>query len=82
MGVPDRSGRRAPGWCRPRTESGQLHPRAVPLYNALHMFAGPVTFGAISLWLAPLWIGAALTWTAHVLFDHALGFGLRDYAGR
>mgnify|MGYP006198445953 CR=1 FL=1 len=24
---------------------GQLHPRAVPLYNALHRFAGPAVLG-------------------------------------
>ena len=60
---------------------GQLHPRAVKLYNALHMFAGPTALAAVSFWLAPVWLGAALAWTAHVLFDRAVGFGLRDHAG-
>jgi hypothetical protein len=60
---------------------GQLHPRAVKLYNALHMFAGPTALAVVSFWLAPVWLGAALAWTAHVLFDRAVGFGLRDHAG-
>jgi hypothetical protein len=60
---------------------GQLHPRAVKPYNALHMFAGPTALAVVSFWLAPVWLGAALAWTAHVLFDRAVGFGLRDHAG-
>ena len=32
---------------------GQLHPRAVKLYNALHMFAGPTALAVVSFWLAP-----------------------------
>ena len=60
---------------------GQLHPRAVKLYNALHIFAGPTALAVASFWLAPVWLGAALAWTAHVLFDRAIGFGLRDDAG-
>jgi hypothetical protein len=60
---------------------GQLHPRAVKLYNALHMFAGPTALAVASFWLAPVWLGATLAWTAHVLFDRAIGFGLRDDAG-
>ena len=35
----------------------------------------------VSFWLAPVWLGAPLAWTAHVLFDRAVGFGLRDDAG-
>jgi hypothetical protein len=35
---------------------GQLHPRAVKLYNALHMFAGPTALAVVSFWLAPVWL--------------------------
>ena len=59
----------------------QLHTRAVKLYNALHILAGPTALAVVSFWLAPVWLGAALAWTAHVLFDRAVGFGLRDHAG-
>src|SRR5688572_11794484 len=46
----------APGLAR-----GQLHPRAVPLYNALHTFVGPLLFGiAALLWLGPPWVVAAV----------------------
>ena len=54
---------------------GQLHPRAVKLYNALHMFAGPTALAVVSFWLAPVWLGAALAWTAPVLFARPVGFG-------
>jgi hypothetical protein len=60
---------------------GQLHPRAVKLYNALHSFAAPTALAVASFWLAPAWFGAAFAWMAHVCFDRAVGFGLRDNAG-
>jgi hypothetical protein len=60
---------------------GQLHPRAVPLYNALHVLAGPAVLAVAAWWLGRPWLGAALAWCAHVLFDRAVGFGLRDRAG-
>jgi len=62
-------------------EPGRLHPRAVGLYNALHVFAGPALLGVASLWLGPVWLGGALAWAAHVLVDRAAGYGLRDRAG-
>jgi disulfide bond formation protein DsbB len=60
---------------------GQLHPRAVKLYNALHSFAAPTALAVASFWLASAWLGAAFAWMAHVCFDRAVGFGLRDNAG-
>src|ERR687892_1668277 len=30
---------------------GQLHPRAVSLYNALHRFAGPIALGIVAAFL-------------------------------
>src|SRR5688572_10833532 len=53
---------------------GQLHPRAVPAYNALHRFWGPAL-------LTPLLPVAGLAWALHVAFDRAVGFGLRTRDG-
>lgn len=63
-------------------QRGQLHPRAVPLYNALHTVAGPVALGllAIATGTASLQI-AALAWGFHVALDRAVGYGLRTRDG-
>jgi Domain of unknown function (DUF4260) len=60
---------------------GQLHPRAVPLYNALHRLIGPALLIATAFWVGVPWLVAGLAWAAHVAFDRALGYGLRDPAG-
>ena len=62
---------------------GQLHPRAVPLYNALHRFAGPdVLFAAVVIGsLGPAWLIGALAWAFHIALDRALGYGLRTRDG-
>jgi len=62
-------------------EKGQLHPRAVPLYNALHSFVGPVALGAASLALGPTWLAAALAWGTHIAVDRAVGYGMRTPEG-
>jgi Domain of unknown function (DUF4260) len=62
-------------------ERGQLHPRAVPLYNALHRFGGPLLLGGSAFWFGRAWLVAALAWGAHIGFDRALGYGLRDRSG-
>jgi Domain of unknown function (DUF4260) len=59
----------------------QLHPRAVPLYSALHRFGGPVLLGLSAYWAGAPWLVAALAWAAHIAFDRALGYGLRGRAG-
>jgi hypothetical protein len=67
----------APGLAR-----GRLHPRAVPLYNALHVFAGPLLLGTVAiLWLGAPWLVGALAWAAHVAVDRSLGIGLRTPEG-
>ena len=62
---------------------GQLHQRAVPLYNLLHRFCGPLALGAASLafGLAPAWTVGALAWGVHVAVDRAVGYGLRTRDG-
>jgi hypothetical protein len=62
---------------------GQLHPRAVPAYNLLHRFAGPLVLGVLALagvLPANLLVGA-LAWAFHVALDRSLGYGLRTRDG-
>jgi hypothetical protein len=67
----------------PGLAPGQLHPRAVPLYNALHRFAGPVvllvlaTTGVLGL----PWFILGLGWATHIAMDRAAGYRLRDRDG-
>lgn len=62
---------------------GRLHPRAVPLYNALHHPAGPVALAVVVATgvLATPWLIAAGAWAAHIAIDRALGYGLRTREG-
>jgi len=59
---------------------GQLHPRAVPFYNALHTFVAPALVGLafVLLGLSPL---GPLAWALHIAFDRTLGYGLRTRDG-
>lgn len=66
----------APGLAR-----GQIHPRAVPLYNAVHRFWAPALLVAVGLGAGPGWITAGLAWIAHIALDRSLGFGLRNAEG-
>lgn len=67
----------APGLAR-----GQLHPRAVPLYNVLHHPAGPLLLGvAALLWLGVPWLAGALAWGLHIAVDRAVGYGPRTPEG-
>jgi hypothetical protein len=63
-------------------EQGQLHPRAVPIYNAVHRFWVPALMvaGGLVTW-SPNWLAAGLAWTAHIGIDRSLGFGLRTPDG-
>jgi Domain of unknown function (DUF4260) len=68
---------------RTHSERGQLSPRAVPSYNAVHRVWGPlaliavyfVAFHELAL------LAGALAWLSHIAVDRTLGFGLRDQAG-
>jgi Domain of unknown function (DUF4260) len=61
---------------------GQLHPRAVPLYNALHRFAGPVAFAAFAAMFLPAgYLVGALAWGLHIAIDRVAGYGLRTPDG-
>ncbi len=64
-------------------ERGQLHPRAVPLYNLVHRFWGPVLLGAAALAasLPAAWLVGALVWATHVAVDRAVGYSLRTRDG-
>jgi uncharacterized protein DUF4260 len=55
---------------------GQLHPRAVPLYNALHRFPGPIVLAFV-----PGFQVGALAWALHIAVDRAVGYGLRSRDG-
>jgi F0F1-type ATP synthase membrane subunit c/vacuolar-type H+-ATPase subunit K len=54
---------------------GQLHPRAVSLYNALHRFWGPLALAVAALAAGlPLgYVAGASAWGVHVAFDRAIG---------
>ena len=70
------------GW-GPGLAHGQLHPRAVPAYNAVHRPVGPAVL-ALAVPLAGLgagWLVAALAWGAHIALDRSLGYGLRTRDG-
>ena len=62
---------------------GQLHPRAVRLYNLAHRFWGPLALlaGAVLLPLSAGWLIGGLAWTFHVSLDRTLGYGLRTPDG-
>ena len=61
---------------------GQLHPRAVPLYNALHHPAGPVALAAVAVAFMPAgYVVGALAWGLHLVVDRVAGYGLRTPDG-
>ena len=61
---------------------GQLHPRAVLLYNALHRFAGPVAFGVLAAAFLPAgYLVGAIAWGLHIAVDRVAGYGLRTPDG-
>jgi len=64
-------------------EKGQLHPRAVRLYNLVHRFWLPLVLMTLASFdLVPLgyFIGG-LAWCFHISLDRALGYGLRTRDG-
>lgn len=61
---------------------GQMHTRAVPLYNLLHSLALPVALGVASVtWLGLPWLVAGLAWALHITLDRTMGYGLRTKDG-
>lgn len=61
---------------------GQINPRAVPLYNAVHRFWAPGALVIVATALmSPGWVAGGLAWIAHIAFDRSLGFGLRSREG-
>jgi hypothetical protein len=68
----------APGLAR-----GQLHPRAVPFYNALHRFWGPLALAVAALAAGlPLgYVAGAIAWGFHVAVDRAIGLRPRSPDG-
>jgi Domain of unknown function (DUF4260) len=63
-------------------KGGQLHPRAVPLYNALHRFAGPVALAIVAAAVLPAgYLVGALAWALHIAVDRVAGYGLRTPDG-
>ena len=67
---------------RPGLERGQLDPRAVPFYNAVHRFPAPVVLIVLALVLHQYALtSAGLAWSAHIAIDRSLGFGLRTKEG-
>jgi len=66
----------------PGLARGQLHPRAVPLYNALHHWAGPILLGVASVvWFGLPWLAGALAWALHIAVDRVAGYGPRTAEG-
>jgi hypothetical protein len=62
---------------------GQLHPRAVPVYNAVHRAWGPALLivGASTGLLGTAALVAGLAWGVHVALDRTVGYGLRTPEG-
>jgi len=67
----------------PGLAKGQLHPRAVGLYYALHRLWGPLVLAtlAIASLVPGGYLIGALTWAFHIALDRAIGYGLRSRDG-
>jgi hypothetical protein len=65
----------------PNLEKGQLHPRAVRLYNAAHSYWGPALLAAGAIVLPSGYLIGALAWAFHISLDRAVGYGMRTRDG-
>jgi Domain of unknown function (DUF4260) len=65
----------------PALQKGQLHPRAVPLYNALHSFWGPAVLALAGIVLPLGAVIGALAWALHISIDRTVGYGMRTRDG-
>jgi hypothetical protein len=64
-------------------EKGQLHRRAVPLYNLVHRYWLPLalaTVAAVGRQTRGYFVGA-LAWAFHISVDRTVGYGLRTRDG-
>ena len=70
------------GYVQPHAR-GQLAPRAVPLFNAMHHPIPPLAVLGLAAAgvLPPLWFVGALAWLSHIVIDWAMGDGLRTSDG-
>jgi Domain of unknown function (DUF4260) len=62
-------------------EKGQLHRRAVPLYNALHSYWGPALLALACILLPAGAFVAPLAWAFHISLDRSVGYGMRTRDG-
>jgi hypothetical protein len=62
-------------------EQGQLHPRAVRLYNAAHSYVGPALLAGAAVVLPSGYLVGALAWAFHISLDRAVGYGMRTRDG-
>ncbi|KUN05048.1 hypothetical protein AQI95_16200 [Streptomyces yokosukanensis] len=68
----------------PRMAKGQLPPRAVPYYNAMHRALVPLALLVACTVLPVTWppaVAALCGWLAHISYDRAFGYGLRTKEG-
>ncbi len=66
----------------PPERPGLMPRRVVPLYNAVHHWAGPVLLGAAALALGSAPLGVlALSWASHLAWDRGVGYTLRNRDG-
>jgi len=67
----------------PGLANGRLHPRAVPLYNALHRFWGPLALGALAAFgiVSLGFFVGAIAWALHIAVDRTAGYDLRTPDG-
>jgi hypothetical protein len=70
------------GYVQPHAR-GQLVPRAVPLFNAMHHPVPPLAVLGLAAAgvLSPLWFVSALARLSHIVIDWAMGDGLRTADG-
>jgi hypothetical protein len=62
---------------------GQLAPRAVPLFNAMHQPVLPIAVLGLAAAgiLSPFWLVGALAWLSHIVVDWGFDNGLRTRDG-
>jgi hypothetical protein len=66
-----------------KLQKGQLHPRAVPVYNLVHRLwlpGGLIALASFDLVPLAFFVGG-LAWCFHISLDRALGYGLRTRDG-